>query len=409
MVGIPEAAFTAPLTVESPLDLRDNTLESPRVYLSPPDVGEREVELVTAALRSGWVAPVGPDLAEFEHAIGEFSGVGHAVALSSGTAAIHLGLKALGVQPGDEVVVPTLTFGATAFAVVHAGATPVFLDCEETTWNLDPTLLSSFLAERDRLGTLPAAIITVDLFGRMCDYTAITAIADAYGIPVLEDAAEALGSTQGDRAAGSFGQVGVFSFNGNKIMTTSGGGMLVTDDESIADKVRFWSTQSREDFPWYEHNEIGFNYRMSNILAALGRGQLERLPQIIERRREINKQYRELLAEVPGVEVLGDDPWGRSNMWLTTIRFRRPYGAESAVRVRESLESHNIESRPAWKPMHQQPVFADAESHLTGAADRIFADGLCLPSGAAMSDSQVESVGMVIRAAGLDVNRGWGE
>ena len=379
-------------------DARGDASAAPsRTYLSPPTVGEREIELVTAALRSGWVAPVGPDLTAFEEGISQFTGIPHAVALASGTAAIHLGLQALGVAPGDEVVVPTLTFGATAFAVVHAGATPVFLDSEETTWNLDPQLLADFLAERARRQALPAAIITVDLFGRMCDYAAIEKIAADYEVPILEDAAEALGSTQGPRSAGSFGRVGVFSFNGNKIMTTSGGGMLVTDDARLADKVRFWSTQSREDFPWYEHNEVGFNYRMSNILAALGCAQLERLPGMIESRREINQHYRESLADVPEVEVLGDDPWGRSNMWLTTVRFRGTDGPQTATRVRESLEAQAIESRPVWKPMHQQPVFSGAEIRLTGVADQIFADGLCLPSGPTMSLDTVDVVCDAVR------------
>jgi dTDP-4-amino-4,6-dideoxygalactose transaminase len=370
-----------------------------RVYLSPPSLSEREIALVTAALRSGWAAPVGPDLTAFEQAICAFVGVSHGVALSSGTAAIHLGLKALGVEPGDEVVVPTLTFAATAFAVHHAGATPVFLDCEETTWNLDPTLLDEFLAERAARNALPAAIVTVDLFGRMCDYAAIEEVAAYFDVPILEDAAEALGATQGDRAAGSFGRVGVFSFNGNKIVTTSGGGMLVSDEQEIVEKAQYWSTQSREDFPWYEHHEVGFNYRMSNILAALGRGQLERLPELIEQRRRINAQYQVLLADVPGVEVVGDDPWGRSTHWLTTIRFRRPDGAELAVLSREALELQNIESRPVWKPMHQQPVFAQAESRLTGAADRIFADGLCLPSGARMADDDLALAASIVTAS----------
>ena len=394
MVGI-NAAPVPGAALDATIDVREGS-SSARVYLSPPEVTEREIELVTAALRSGWVAPVGPDLAAFEQGICDFAGVAHAVALSSGTAALHLGLKALGVRPGDEVVVPTLTFGATAFAVVHAGATPVFLDSEEVTGNLDPLLLADFLAERAARNALPAAIITVDLFGRMCDYATIEQIAADYEIPILEDSAEALGSTQGDRAAGSFGRAAVFSFNGNKIMTTSGGGMLVTDDSTIAEKVRFWSTQSREDFPWYEHNEVGFNYRMSNILAALGRAQLERLPGIIERRRWINEQYRELMADLPSVEVWGDDPWGRSNMWLTTVRFRGPEGQELALRVREALETRRIESRPVWKPMHLQPVFATHEARTTGASNRIFADGLCLPSGQNLTDGQVGSVAATI-------------
>ena len=245
---------------------------------------------------------------------------------------------------------------------------------------------------------LPAACITVDVFGRTCDYDRILEVCARYGVPVLADAAEALGATHGSSAAGSFGQSAVFSFNGNKIMTTSGGGMLVTDDEETAQKVRFWATQSREPFPWYEHEEIGFNYRMSNILAALGRAQLARLPEMIESRRAIRQIYSELLSVVPGVSVIGDPPWGRSNAWLTIVRFDKHLHPDAPRRVREALESHNIESRPVWKPMHQQPVFAGSMSYLTGVADEIFADGLCLPSGAAMSDDDVARVAEIVIA-----------
>lgn len=259
-----------------------------------------------------------------------------------------------------------------------------------------PTLVQMAIVALVVRNSLPKAIITVDRFGRMCDYAAIEKIAYEYALPILEDAAEGLGSWQGERAAGSFGRVGVFSFNGNKIGTTSGGGMLVTDDPAVADKVRFWSQQTCGDLPLDEHNEIGFNDRLSHILAALCRGQLERLQQIIEWRREIYGQYREMLVGISGGEVLGDDPWGRSNMWLATIRFRRPDGAELAVRVHEALEERNIESRRVWKPMHQQPVFSDSERCLSGASDRIFVDGLCLPSGAALTRRDVTRVVQVI-------------
>ena len=367
-----------------------------RLYLSPPNVTNLEIEAVVLALRSGWVAPLGPEVDAFERETAAFGGAGHAVALSSGTAALHLGLLALGVGPEEEVVVPTMTFGATAFAVTYVGASPVFLDIESESWNLDPEVLEAFLSRRAALNLLPSAIITVDVFGRSCDYGRIMAIADRYEVPVLADAAEALGATNGDRPCGSFGRASVISFNGNKIMTTSGGGMLLTDDAAMAEKVRFWATQSREHTPWYEHEEIGYNYRMSNILAALGRAQLSRLPAMIERRRDIRDRYSALLSDVAGVVVLGDPPWGLSNAWLTTVRFEPSLHSDAPTRIREALEAANIESRPVWKPMHQQPVFAGAQSVLTGVADEIFADGLCLPSGVAMADGDVERVADII-------------
>ena len=367
------------------------------LYLSPPHVGDDEILAVTEALRSGWVAPLGPEVDGFEQDVAAFSGTTHAVALSSGTAALHLGLLALGVGPGDRVIVPTMTFGATAFAVTYTGATPVFIDVEEESWNLDPVLLDATLADMARRNELPAAIVSVDVFGRPCQYDEILASASTYGIPVLADAAEALGAHYGDEPVGSFGRAAVFSFNGNKIMTTSGGGMLVTDDAELATKVRFWSTQSRQPLPWYEHEEIGFNYRMSNILAALGRAQLRRLPAMIERRREIFAGYLEYLGDIEGVALVGDPSWGRSTMWLTTVRFNSAVHPEAPTRVREALMAQRIESRPVWKPMHQQPVFAESPRHITGVADAVFADGLCLPSGSAMTDDDVHRVSRVVR------------
>lgn len=367
-----------------------------RIYLSPPSIGESEKIAVERALDSGWVAPIGPEIDAFESELAAQASRSHAVALSSGTSAIHLGLLALGVVPEDEVIVPTLTFGATAFAVIHAGAQPVFLDVEEESWNLDPNLLESELKRRATRNRLPAAIVPVDVFGRTCDYVSILRISQEYEIPVLVDSAESLGAMHGSSPAGSTGQAAIFSFNGNKIITTSGGGVLVTDDAVIARKVRHWSTQSREPLPWYEHEEIGYNYRMSNILAALGRAQLSRLPAMIERRRDIRDRYSALLSDVAGVVVLGDPPWGLSNAWLTTVRFEPSLHSDAPTRIREALEAANIESRPVWKPMHQQPVFAGAQSVLTGVADEIFADGLCLPSGVAMADGDVERVADII-------------
>ena len=370
-----------------------------RIYLSPPSVGSSEIERVVEALESGWVAPVGPELTGFEADICSEVGARGAVALASGTAGIHLGLRALGVREGDTVVCPTLTFGATAFAIVHAGAEPIFVDAEPTSWNLDPQLLKDVLTEMARNGNLPSAIVTVDLFGRTSDYDNLVEVSNHFEVPLLSDAAESLGATHHGKSAGSFGHAAVFSFNGNKIITTSGGGMLVSDDLDLIDRVRFWSTQSREDYPWYEHNEIGFNYRMSNILAALGRAQLARLPEIINHRRQIREWYRKYLASSELIQVMGDPPWGQSNCWLTTVLFSSDAAASTSEAARSALEAENIEARPVWKPMHQQPVFARADRHLTGCGDRIFQRGLCLPSGTALQEAEVELISRVVTSA----------
>lgn len=363
-----------------------------RIFLSPPSIGDAEKKAVLSALDSGWIAPIGPQIEAFEADLATQSNRAFAVALSSGSAALHLGLLALGVSKDDSVILPTMTFGATAFAVVHAGARPIFLDVEEESWNLDPNLLEAQLAKMALRGKLPAAVLTVDVFGRTCDYDSILRISAEYEVPVLADSAEALGALHGFAPAGSFGEAAIFSFNGNKIITTSGGGALVTNNSEIARKVRHWSTQSRELFPWYEHNEIGYNYRMSNILASLGRAQLSRLPGIINRRRAIRDRYSATLEAFPGVTVMGDPRWGTWNGWLTTVRFELGRYPNASVRIRETLDKQDIESRPVWKPMHQQPVFQGAEAQLTGLSDLIFAEGLCLPSGTALTDEEVDSV-----------------
>ena len=369
------------------------------ILLSQAHVTQAEVESVTRAVTGGWVTPLGPEVDGFETDICAFTGAGHALALSSGTAALHLGLLGLGVKPGDNVIVPTLTFGATAFAVTYAGAKPVFLDVDEDSWGLDPEVLAATLDARSRSGAPIAAIVPVDVFGRPADYDRILPIAAAYDVPVLVDAAESLGASHRDRAAGTMGHAGVYSFNGNKIMTTSGGGMLVTEDQELVDKARFWSTQSREPFPWYEHEEIGFNYRLSNILAALGRAQLARLPEMVARRRQIRAMYTEMLSGLEGVEVTADLPgrWGIS--WLTTVTFDGGLLPGVATHVRQALHAEGIESRPLWKPMHQQPVFSDHESHLTGVADRVFEEGLCLPSGVGLNDDDIVRVAEGVKAA----------
>jgi len=343
-------------------------------------------------MRSGWISPLGPEVEAFETALAMTTGRQHAIALSSGTAALHMGLKALGVMSGQEVIVPTLTFGATAFAVTYLRPTPTFIDVEDVSWNSDPKLLEELLDARAKAGGLPAAVISVDLFGRTCDVHAIQSICAKYGVPLLSDSAEALGATYGSMPAGSQGEAAVLSFNGNKIITTSGGGALVTDDQELASRVRKWSNQSREPFPWYQHEDIGFNYRMSNLLAALGRVQLARLEEIVMRRRAIHDRYAAAFADIAGVSVLGDPPWGQWNGWLTTTRFDATVHPGMPTKVREHLESIDIESRPVWKPMHQQPVFRSSESVLTGVADSIYEEGLCLPSGQAMTEADIDRV-----------------
>ncbi len=359
-----------------------------RIYLSPPDIGAEEKAAVLAALDSGWVTTLGPAVEAFERETADFVGVSHAVALSSGTAALHLALLGVGVSRGDEVLVSTLTFAATANAVVYCGATPVFIDSDRATWNMDPDLLEAELREMRRAGRRAAAVIAVDLFGHCADYDAITDICRRYEVPLVEDAAESLGATWNGRPAGSFGEAAVLSFNGNKIMTTSGGGMLLTDDERLARRARHLATQAREPMLHYEHLEVGYNYRLSNILAALGSVQLRRLPQLVTRRRDVRRQYIEALTDVPGVSVQPESPASSGNAWLTAALLPKG-GPESVIR---GLAQDDVEARPVWKPMHRQPAFAAARSRTTGVADELFATGVCLPSGSTLTDMDVSRV-----------------
>lgn len=376
--------------------LTKQTTDAP-LYLSTPDVGPLEEQAVLAALRSGWVAPAGPDLTAFEAEIAQRVGVEHAVALSSGTAGLHLGLLALGVQPGGVVVTSTLTFAATANAIVYTGAEPYFIDIDETTGNMDSDLLEQAMGSLQRSGKRVGAIVPVDLLGKAADYTAIEAIADHYGVPVLADAAEALGATQQGRQAGSFGDAAVLSFNGNKIMTTSGGGMLLTQSQTVAERVRYLSTQARQPVAHYEHSDIGYNYRLSNLLAALGRAQLTRLDEMIQRRRQLRQQYRDWCTTLPGAEIFGGQADREDNCWLTAIVFDPIYHPQVVDELIDAMADWGIETRRIWKPMHLQPVFSGADSLLTGAAERIFAHGVTLPSGSNMSQTQLQRV-----LAGLD-------
>lgn len=361
------------------------------VLLSPPDVGPLEESYVLDALRSGWVAPLGPHVEAFEREVAELVGCGHAVALASGTAGLHLALLALGAGPGDVVVVPTLTFVATANAVMYTGADPIFVDCDPTTGNLDPALLDELLRDLRAAGRRVRAVMPVDLFGACADYSRILPICAEAGVPVVEDAAEALGAAHRGQAAGSFGDAAVISFNGNKIITTSGGGMLLSDDPELIARCRHLSTQARQPVPYYEHAEVGYNYRLSNVLAALGRAQLRRLDEVIARRRRLREWYGKIFATAPGVRLLGDGDTD-ANCWLTAIVVDPGQAGWEATELAEHLARAEVETRPVWKPMHLQPVFAGARAMLTGAAERLFRQGLVLPAGSAPSETQMERV-----------------
>lgn len=363
-----------------------------RIYMSSPDVGQLEEDAVVAAMRSGWIAPLGPDVDGFERDLAERVGVAHAVALSSGTAALHLGLLALGIQPGDIVLTSTMTFAATANAIVYTGAEPYFIDADPATGNMDPVLLRETLQKLHASGETVAAIVPVDLLGKAVDYTAILEAAAEYDVPVLSDAAESLGANHRGRAAGSFGRASIVSFNGNKIMTTSGGGMLLTDEPEIAQHVRYLATQARQPVVHYEHTDIGYNYRMSNLLAALGRAQLTRLDSMIARRREVRESYKELFAPVVGVEVFGAAGDHDDNVWLTSILVDQSATGWQPQELAAALAKDDIESRPLWKPMHLQPVFSGSRGLINGVSESLFARGLTLPSGSALTAEQRERV-----------------
>ena len=363
-----------------------------RIDMSSPDVGEMEEQYVIAAMRSGWIAPLGPDVDAFEVELAGRVGVAHAVALSSGTAALHLGLLGLGVGRGDIVLTSTMTFAATANAIVYTGAEPYFIDCALETGNMDPALLREAIEQLTKDGERVGAIVPVDLLGKAVDYTEICAIADEFGIPVLADAAESLGAQHRGRAAGSFGRASVVSFNGNKIMTTSGGGMLLTDDADLAVRARYLATQARQPVAHYEHVDIGYNYRMSNLLAALGRAQLTRLDGMIARRRAMRELYRDLFSGVDGVEIFGGESDNDDNFWLTSIVIDSAVTGWTPAELSAVLLTDNIESRPLWKPMHLQPVFEAARALSNGNSQRLFETGLTLPSGSALSAGEIERV-----------------
>ncbi|WP_433131811.1 DegT/DnrJ/EryC1/StrS family aminotransferase [Micromonospora sp. CA-240977] len=361
------------------------------VFLSPPDVGELEESYLLRAIRAGRFDPDGPELDAFERELAARVGVGYALGLSSGTAALHLALLAVGAGPETVVVVPTLTFAATANAVTYTGAEPVFVDCDSSTGNLDVDLLADLLGRLVDAGRRVAAVLSVDLNGRCADYDRLLPLCAATGVPVVEDAAQALGSTYRGRCAGTFGRVGVYSFSHNKVLTTTGGGMLVSDDPALVTRARHLATQAREPVSHYEHRDVGYNYRLSTLLAALGRAQLTRLDTMIARRRALRDRYARLFTGVPGTRILGAGDPG-ANCWLTSVVVEPERTGWQPGQLATHLARHGVECRSMWKPMHRQPVYADRQVAHTGAADRLFATSLALPSGSALTDDQVERV-----------------
>jgi pyridoxal phosphate-dependent aminotransferase EpsN len=372
-----------------------------RIYLSPPHIGEYEQQFVAEAFASNWIAPLGPQVDAFETELAEYVGIKGALALSSGTAAIHLALRYLGVGPGDTVFCSSLTFIGSVNPVLYQGAEPVFIDAEPESWNMSPLAMERAFLEAERIRKLPKVVIIVNLYGQSADMTPLLAICDRYGVPVVEDAAESIGANYKGKASGTFGKFGVYSFNGNKILNTSGGGMLVSDNVEAIEKARFWSTQARDPAPHYQHSEIGYNYRLSNILAAIGRGQLRWLEERILAKRRIFDRYVEALADLEGFEFMPEATYGRSNRWLTVLTINPEQCSVTPNQLMDALAEENIEARPVWKPLHLQPLF-DGRAYYPHRPDeniseRLFATGICLPSGSNLQEEDQERVITCIR------------
>ena len=371
-----------------------------QILLSTPHMGSSEMEFVEEAFRTNWIAPLGPNVDAFEREVAELTGVAHAAALSSGTAAIHLALVLLGVAAGDRVLCSSMTFAASVNPIVYQNAEPVFIDSEPESWNMSPRALERALEEAASEGWKPAAVIVVNIYGQSADMDPLIDLCRRYDVPVVEDAAESMGATYKGKPSGSFGKLAIFSFNGNKIITTSGGGMLLSNDEDLIRRARFLSTQAREPALHYEHNEIGYNYRMSNILAGVGRGQLEVLDERVQARRQVFETYRAGLGDIPGLDWMPEPDWSRSTHWLSACTIDPQLTGLDSRTLLIRLAQELIEARPIWKPMHRQPVFAGCRFFEHGnesVSDRLFETGLCLPSGSNMSQGELQRVVDTIR------------
>ena len=368
------------------------------ILLSTPHIGDLELDFVKEAFETNWIAPVGPHVDAFEQEFCEVVGASHAAAVSSGTAALHLALRLIGIQSGDEVFCSTLTFIATANPITYLGAKPVFIDSDRTSWNMNPDLLRSVLDQRAKIGKLPKAVVLVHLYGQSADIAPILEVCDRYSIPLIEDAAEALGASYKERSPGTFGRIGIYSFNGNKIITTSGGGMLVSEDPEIVAKARFLATQARDPAPHYQHSEIGYNYRLSNVLAGIGRGQLRVLSERVAARRRNFEIYQQALGKLPGIKFMPEAAFGSATRWLTCLTIDPVAFGKDREQVRLALGQQQIEARPVWKPLHLQPVFADCECIGGEVSEKLFERGLCLPSGSNLSLDDLERVIGAIRS-----------
>lgn len=377
-----------------------------KIWLSSPHMGKQEQKNVKEAFDTNWVAPLGPFVNQFEKDLCTFTGAKNAVALTSGTAAIHLALIKLGVTAGDEVICSTFTFSASCNPIVYQGARPVFVDSETKTWNMSPKLLEKAIKDRISKGTKPKAIVLVHLYGMPSQMDKLMEIANRYDIPIIEDAAEALGSTYQGKAMGTFGKYGILSFNGNKIITTSGGGALLCEEEADANKFRFWATQARDNAPHYQHSEIGYNYRLSNVCAAIGCGQMLVLSKRVKKRREIYNFYKNRYKNAAGVSFLTDPKGSVSNHWLSTILIDPTKSKNGVTRedIRLELEKDNIEARPLWKPMHLQPVFEQYPAYVDGTSEALFDNGLCLPSGTNMSKEDMDRIVAILDRMLLEQN-----
>ncbi|MFM6311998.1 MAG: DegT/DnrJ/EryC1/StrS family aminotransferase [Dolichospermum sp.] len=368
------------------------------ILLSTPHIGSQELAFVKQAFDTNWIAPVGPHVDAFEQEFCQITGASYAAAVSSGTAALHLALQLVGVGSGDEVFCSTLTFAATANPIIYLGAKPVFIDSDRISWNMNPELLQEALQKRAYFGKLPKAVILVHLYGQSADIEPILQACNQYNIPLIEDAAEALGATYKGLSPGTFGRVGIYSFNGNKIITTSGGGMLVSDDDQLVMKAKFLATQARDPAPHYQHSEIGYNYRLSNVLAGIGRGQLQVLNQRIAARQRNFEIYQSALGDLPGIEFMPEANFGYSTRWLTALTVAtEAFGADREY-IRLQLAQQQIEARPVWKPLHLQPVFSECECIGGEVGEDLFVRGLCLPSGSNLTDEDLERVISAIKA-----------